>query len=666
MPPTTAHRDLLAATIKTTTTMVQTVYLHVSNWFAHLLVSTEVLWIAEWAGALLAIGGALVMSMNRGWSRHAWAIWIASNVLLIAPIAYGHRWGLLMTQFAFLMVNINGLLRHRRRARPSPRRTTNSSRCAEGLRRDPIHRRGIGARYPNASLATLRRVTPRQRVAFRRPLQISHQPTARSYIMIDDNRLPESNTAAPVPNDSDRRYYVYQFVDPLAPETVLYVGKGTGDRIHDHAADARAYNKALAAGLRPRAGRFVRKHAKILRAGRRLTAERRLTNLKHQEALDEERKLIAEIGRIEDGGSLLNLSPGGEGVDPAVTSSEPHRARARRQIRRVNSDPLQVRARVERLHELHADPVRHAAAVATMHRASHDPLTKAKIAAAATAGRKQMLADPIRRAKLIAACSRATRNRLANPAERAKHKDVMRKVHAHPDWRKKVVAGARAARVRPGWQAAFERGMARRNADGLHGARTREGLRRKRRNDPVYSAEASARGRAAMGRLHADPKVKALHRARMAALHKNPELDAWRRARQQWHYACRRAAKNGLPPPPAPKRDEVPRAALSAGETPSVPANSASSASSAKTRPALRRYSTSAAKQPGQRSLAQLIKFHKKRVGVTYRQLAAASGVSVGTLWELANSQQVAPSLDTLHRVAWVLGFSLAEVAPPS
>lgn len=134
--------------------MLQTLILSASHWFAHFLVSTEALWIAEWTGALLAIGGALVMSMNRGWSRHAWAIWIASNVLLIAPIAYAQRWGLLMTQFAFLLVNINGLLRHRRRARPSPRRTTKSSSRAEGLRRrsaprtDPPwrHRRALPER----------------------------------------------------------------------------------------------------------------------------------------------------------------------------------------------------------------------------------------------------------------------------------------------------------------------------------------------------------------------------------------------------------------------------------------------------------------------------------------------------------------------------------------
>ena len=278
-----------------------------------------------------------------------------------------------------------------------------------------------------------------------------------------------------------------------------------------------------------------------------------------------------------------------------------------------------------------------------------------------------MLADPVRRAKLVASCSRATRNRLAIPGERAKHQEVMRKVHGHPDWRRKVVAGVRAARARSGWRAAFERGMVKRNADGMHGARTREGLRRKRLNDPVFAAEASARGRASMARLHADPRVKALHQARMAALHKNPSLDAWRRARQQWYYACRRAAKNGMPPPPPPKREDPPRVAGGASVTPARSRHPPpDTATSAKTRPALRRYSASAAKQPGQRYLAQLIKFHKKRLRVSYRELAVATGLSTGTLWELVHSRQVAPTLDTLQRVAFVLGFSVAEVAPPA
>ena len=52
-------------------------------------------------------------------------------------------------------------------------------------------------------------------------------------------------------------------------------------------------------------------------------------------------------------------------------------------------------------------------------------------------------------------------------------------------------------------------------------------------------------------------------------------------------------------------------------------------------------------------------------MGITYRELSAASGLSIGTLWEMANSKQVAPTLDSLHRIAFVLGFSLGDVAPP-
>ena len=83
------------------------------------------------------------------------------------------------------------------------------------------------------------------------------------------------------------------------------------------------------------------------------------------------------------------------------------------------------------------------------------------------------------------------------------------------------------------------------------------------------------------------------------------------------------------------------------------------------TRISLRRYSVSVAKQRGQRSLAQLVKLHKRRLGVTYRQIAKASGLSIATLWEVVHSAQVKPTLDTVHRISFVLGFSLADVAPP-
>ncbi len=71
----------------------------------------SILWVAEWGGSLLAIGGALVMSMNRSWSWCAWPIWIFSNLLLVAPTALSEHWGMVVMQVAFVVVNVNGLLR---------------------------------------------------------------------------------------------------------------------------------------------------------------------------------------------------------------------------------------------------------------------------------------------------------------------------------------------------------------------------------------------------------------------------------------------------------------------------------------------------------------------------------------------------------------------------
>lgn len=70
------------------------------------------MWIIEWFGALLAIAGALIMSMNLRWSWYAWPVWILSNVVLIIPMIGGEHWGMVTMQIAFLAVNLNGLLRH--------------------------------------------------------------------------------------------------------------------------------------------------------------------------------------------------------------------------------------------------------------------------------------------------------------------------------------------------------------------------------------------------------------------------------------------------------------------------------------------------------------------------------------------------------------------------
>lgn len=70
----------------------------------------------EWGGAFLAIAGALILSMNRPWSRFAWPVWILSNLLLVVATAHGRQWGLVTMQLAFLIVNVNGWAR----CRPMP------------------------------------------------------------------------------------------------------------------------------------------------------------------------------------------------------------------------------------------------------------------------------------------------------------------------------------------------------------------------------------------------------------------------------------------------------------------------------------------------------------------------------------------------------------------
>lgn len=86
---------------------------------------SEILGFAEWGGAILAIVGALVMSMNRRWSWYAWPLWILSNLLLLIPATQRQLWGFAAMQSVFLVLNVNGLLRCRRPPpKPSGRMTT--------------------------------------------------------------------------------------------------------------------------------------------------------------------------------------------------------------------------------------------------------------------------------------------------------------------------------------------------------------------------------------------------------------------------------------------------------------------------------------------------------------------------------------------------------------
>ena len=91
-----------------------------------------ILWGAEWGGALLAVAGALVMSMHRRWSWYAWPLWILSNLLLIVATTAGEHSGLMAMQLAFFVVNLNGLLHCRRTPRRSPGCMTTTGAGGDG------------------------------------------------------------------------------------------------------------------------------------------------------------------------------------------------------------------------------------------------------------------------------------------------------------------------------------------------------------------------------------------------------------------------------------------------------------------------------------------------------------------------------------------------------
>lgn len=115
----------------------------------------------------------------------------------------------------------------------------------------------------------------------------------------------------------ERCFYVYGLHYPDG--RIFYVGKGKGDRIYDHVTDARA-------------GRCRNKHLqstilKIERQGGKVRYEKFHQNLSEEIALEKERQLIAEHGRRCAGGTLVNLSEGGEG-----SSGYKHTEEARRKI----------------------------------------------------------------------------------------------------------------------------------------------------------------------------------------------------------------------------------------------------------------------------------------------------------------------------------------------
>jgi hypothetical protein len=117
-------------------------------------------------------------------------------------------------------------------------------------------------------------------------------------------------------------YYVY--VLRRLSGIPFYIGKGRGRRMHQHEQEAQGRR------YKSRKSNIVRK---FLFSGVTVPKDKVAIGLTCDQALSLERRLIAEIGRCEEGGPLVNLTSGGDGMrDPSPTTLERLAARNRARV----------------------------------------------------------------------------------------------------------------------------------------------------------------------------------------------------------------------------------------------------------------------------------------------------------------------------------------------
>lgn len=120
----------------------------------------------------------------------------------------------------------------------------------------------------------------------------------------------------------DKQYFVYCFLDTRKPGSYIYddikfdyepiyIGKGKGIRPKRHLTLYKSYNN-----------RFYSKLYSIIKSGIEPIYITIKDNLSEEEAFKYEKYFIKLIGRIEKGGTLTNLSDGGEGQSGFKFSEE--------------------------------------------------------------------------------------------------------------------------------------------------------------------------------------------------------------------------------------------------------------------------------------------------------------------------------------------------------
>ena len=181
-------------------------------------------------------------------------------------------------------------------------------------------------------------------------------------------------------------FYVYIYKDGNG--IPKYVGKGRKTRMYDHIGLAEAYNEGH---RKDRTYRFTRWLAKAIRQGDKFTVEKYIENVPEDCANAIEMELIRTYKRQRQGGTLLNLTDGGDGF----TS--------------------------EKMKEI-----------------ANDPKVKEK----QSASRKALLADPEYRARMRAAHTEANRR---------PHRREQQRAMAHEKWSKPENREAARKRARELW-----------------------------------------------------------------------------------------------------------------------------------------------------------------------------------------------------------------------
>lgn len=222
-------------------------------------------------------------------------------------------------------------------------------------------------------------------------------------------------------------YYVYIMRRPTGEP--FYVGKGRRDRIAMHERNARSGKDQTYRG------RIVRD---VMRAGLSVTYEIINFHEAEADAFAEERRLIAQYGRFDQGGILANHTDGGEGAaNPSVQT---------------------IAKRVKKLRAVMRDPKQKAAAVAvlSLHRNSEARKRNAAEALRTPEYREAKSAEMLERWKTPGFRQKATAASKAaqDLVWKAKHAEGIARAFSDPVVRERRKEAFRSERVRETFRAA--------------------------------------------------------------------------------------------------------------------------------------------------------------------------------------------------------------------